>query len=574
MTDTATIRSALTTGATLLASWAAGDTFFSLDDEVVIPACVRFDACGATFQQVTPGKNAFRLSNGAQIINATIIGPDNNLGGAAFEAANGIFADGADHVVVDNCRVSNFQHNGVYLRNCQSATIRNSTFHGNRYVQSSSADIMIWSASGGNVYRGAYIVGNRCYSNNSQGIYVSVGGSDQDIIITGNCCMALDYVTVALVPQASLKRRWGIVLGYGQSAKTVICSDNLIRNTNSGGIYRQAGQSAAGTINYPVLIKGNIIADTGLVPAGGAVQPGLSSGICLAAQGAGDLVEGNIVINASDPTYGASAGICVQPNGEQIGTASTLVRGNTVVGSASHSIAVVYRARSVTVEGNRSVGAERADYYYSQAVSRSIAEAFILKGNSAVRLNTKAPAVLLDLNVSASNDRIIVDGNVLTGAGRAGAAIENTGILFNTNAVSAGLTIRNNEIGNFRHGIAPSFYIGSLLDMEINGNAIRACDTAYAFGSSTSAGMVYVQNDRSSGNTAKFGGGALAGNPIAFEVTLNAGLPTLVSAVAPTTGTWPAGAMTRSPTPTVGQPTARYCTVAGTPGTWVAGANL
>jgi len=571
--DNDSIARAISIGSKFAPSWATKGVVFRINDEIVIPAGVCFDAGGATFQQITPGKNAFRLSDGSKIINATIIGPNGNLDGASFETSNGIFAEGAEHVVVEDCRISNFQHNGIYLRNCLFATVRNNTFYGNRYLSSTSADIMVWSASGTDVYRGAHLTGNRCYSNNSQGIYVSAGGSDQDIIINGNWCVALDYATAALVPQATLKRRWGIVLGYGQSAKTVICTDNLIRNTNSGGIYRQAGQTA-GAINYPVIIKSNIIADTGLIPAGGPIQPGLSSGICLAAQGDGDLVEGNLVINSLDPTFGGSAGICVQPNGEPMQTASTMVRGNTIVGSASHSVAVVYGARNVTVEGNRSVGAERSDYYYSQTIVRSIAETFTLRGNSAIRPNTTAPAIQLGLNVSASNERIIVDGNVLTGAGLTATALENTGILFDANAVSAGLTIRNNEIGNFRHGIAPIFYVGSLLAAEITGNAIRACDTAYAFGSSTSAGMVYVQNDRSSGNTKKFGGGALGGNPIAFEVALNAGLPTLVSASPPTIGTWPAGAMTRTPTPTVGQPTAQYCTVAGAPGTWVAGANL
>ncbi len=42
----------------------------------------------------------------------------------------------------------------------------------------------------------------------------------------------------------------------------------------------------------------------------------------------------------------------------------------------------------------------------------------------------------------------------------------------------------------------------------------------------------------------------------------------------PPGGTWKVGARGFNPTPTIGQPKSRVCTVAGTPGTWVSEGNL
>lgn len=42
----------------------------------------------------------------------------------------------------------------------------------------------------------------------------------------------------------------------------------------------------------------------------------------------------------------------------------------------------------------------------------------------------------------------------------------------------------------------------------------------------------------------------------------------------PTAGAWRAGDVLFDPSPTVGQPYLRVCTVSGSPGTWVTGANL
>lgn len=46
------------------------------------------------------------------------------------------------------------------------------------------------------------------------------------------------------------------------------------------------------------------------------------------------------------------------------------------------------------------------------------------------------------------------------------------------------------------------------------------------------------------------------------------------SSATPTGGAWKAGDVLFDPSPTVGQPYVRVCTVAGSPGTWVTGANL
>lgn len=69
------------------------------------------------------------------------------------------------------------------------------------------------------------------------------------------------------------------------------------------------------------------------------------------------------------------------------------------------------------------------------------------------------------------------------------------------------------------------------------------------------------------------------GNPDVISNFTKQGGPTAkpviyVNNAAPTTLTWPVGAIAINKTPVVGQPKDWRCTVAGTPGTWVSGGNL
>lgn len=61
---------------------------------------------------------------------------------------------------------------------------------------------------------------------------------------------------------------------------------------------------------------------------------------------------------------------------------------------------------------------------------------------------------------------------------------------------------------------------------------------------------------------------------VPVSTALNAALPVWKATAAPTTGIWEVGDRVAQLTPTVGQPKAWACTVAGTPGTWVSEGNL
>lgn len=566
--DTVAIQAALNSGFLLVVATPTS-AYYKLTEALIIPAGVTFDAGGAKFVQTAPAKNAFEMNNSddAALINADIEGYGIDTT-PNFLFANGVFANASDRIKIENCVIHGFEYNGIYEQNCNDFVISNNMFYLNRYVNNTSADIILYST---NPSRGGIITNNQCYSNNSQGIFVGVVGFDADCIISQNRCITLD-ASFNYEVSPNIKRRHGIQMGYGGPAtrRGHICVDNILQNTTSTGIYYQGPND---TSIGSVIIGYNYIKDTGI----DSIQTSLSSGITITCQGEGDIVIGNIIENMLQSIGGllASAGISVQPNSVGVDTnqnRSTLILGNTITNSSGAGIQAAYESLNVTIANNRIT-----DTVFPSIIiqGRSIAGGV---NNHRVIENTIKhttdtwPGIYLDSTPSAGN--ITIRGNEITGLNTTTNNVFNSGVVIaNPDTGTNQITIENNLIQNFRCGVAPAFYLSSSLpNIVIKNNKFINLNTGIAAGGTN--GRLAGNSNEYTNVTNPVGGGPLAGAVNAWEGIFINGTFTTYLASFPTTGAWNAGDRVARNPPTVGQPKAWSCTVAGAPGTWVSEGNL
>jgi hypothetical protein len=563
--DTAAVQAALDSGAKWVVATPTA-TFYKLTAAIVIPAGVTFDAQNSLFVVSAAAINGFEMNNSddAVLLNARIQGFATNTG-PSFETANGVYAFNSDRFQIRNCTIYGFEYNGIFERNCNDFVIDNNLLYQNRYVNSTSADILLYSTSAS---RGGLITNNQCYSNNSQGIYVGPGGFDGDCTVSLNRCITLDSsFNYAVSP--NVIRRHGIILGYGgTSVRGHICTNNVLQNTSSTGIYYQGNTTAA---TRSVIIGFNYIKDTGI----DSFQPSLSSGITLACQGEGDLVIGNIIENTFVTGLGASAGISLQPNAAGASTSqnrSTLILGNTISNSASSGIQAINEFLNVTISENRITDADQAGVLIQmQSIASGINSARIYN-NTIKHTNVIREAISLTAGTSVGN--ITVRGNEISGLNNTTNTIQNTGVgITNANTASNQITIESNYIRNFRCGVAPAFYLSSQLStVVIKNNKMIDLNTGIAAGGGN--GRLVGTGNEYVNVTNPVGPGPLFGTNNAFEgVFINGTFTTYLSAI-PSAGSWNAGDRVARNAPTVGQPKAWSCTVSGTPGTWVSEGNL
>lgn len=562
--STVAIAAAFASGATHIT--AAPGTYL-VTDEFTIPAGVTFDARGAKFVQTVAAKNIFKFnsSHGAKLLNVVLEGYVTNTG-PAFELANGVYAFGSDRIEIRGCTIHGFEYNGIFLRNCNDYVVDGNLLHSNRYINSTSADILAYSTA---LSRGGLITGNRCHSNNSQGIYIGAGGFDADCTIKGNRCITLDS-SFAEVATPNVKRRHGIQIGYGgTSHRRHIVVGNVIKVTSSTGIYYQGHYD---TSSGSILIAYNYIKDTGI----DTVQAPLSSGITLACQGEGDVVVGNVIEGTFvGGVIGTSAGISLQPNTGGIAVSTnrhTLIQGNTVTNLAGSGIQAINEAVNVTISDNRITGAGVASIFVSiQPIGGSPHSCRII--NNSIRHSVDTTAAI-HLAATAGSGSIEVRGNEIVGPNNTTNNVNNSGV-FIANSATAGnqITVEGNFIRNFRAGVATGFYLASALpDVVVKNNRFVDLHTGIAAGG-TGGRLVGTGNEYKN-CTANTGGGPLAGVSNAWEgSTVNGSFQTYLAA-APTTGVWSVGDRVQRNPPAVGQPKAWSCTVAGVPGTWVSEGNL
>jgi hypothetical protein len=565
--DTAAIQAALDSGAKWIIATPTAD-FYKLTAAVVIPAGVTFDAQNSLFVVSAAAINGFEMNNSddAVLLNANIQGYPTDTT-PLFEKANGVYAFSSDRIQIRNCKIYGFENSGIYERNCNDFVIDGNLLYQNRYVSSTSADILLYSLVAS---RGGLVTNNQCYSNNSQGIYVGPGGFDGDCTVSLNRCITLDAsFNYAVSP--NVIRRHGIILGYsGTSVRGHICTNNVLQNTSSTGIYYQGNTTAA---TRSVIIGFNYIKDTGI----DSFQPSLSSGITLACQGEGDLVIGNIIENTFVTGLGGSAGISLQPNAQGASTSqnrSTLILGNTISNSASSGIQAINEFINVTISENRISGVGQAGVYIQmQSIAGVVSSARIF--NNTIK-HTNVIREAISLTALSNVGSITVRGNEISGVDNTTNTIQNTGVgITNADTASNQITIESNYIRNFRCGVAPAFYLSSQLStVVIKNNKMIDLNTGIAAGAGGGNGRLVGTGNEYVNVTNPVGPGPLSGTNNAFEgVFINGTFTTYLSAI-PTAGSWNAGDRVARNAPTVGQPKAWSCTVSGAPGTWVSEGNL
>jgi hypothetical protein len=539
-------------------------SYYKLSDTISIPAGVTVYGAGlkSRIKQTAREKNVFSLANDCVLDGLNIEGDGSSSTGIDFTKNNGVVISGVRNCVVRNCFIHAFEFNGVFLQNALNCVVSSNIFWDNKYSNETSADIICYSGTeGGRVL----ITGNRCFSNNSEGIFFDAQGFDHDCVISDNICITLDASTWAEVSSGSLLRRHGVMLGYNGGTGRYLVSGNICRNTRQTGIYYQSATVPTSAVQ----IIGNQCSLNGVNP----IDPSLAAGIYAAAQGKGDLIMGNAIDDFTFDTEFANGGIAVKPSvpGQVAANASTLVIGNTIRRSGCHGIIMGGYAIRVSVSDNSIVDSARSDICWSPIAATANVGELLISGNRVVRNNTNSPAVELDFQSSTLS--LYVRNNHLTGSNSATNSAQNSGVKWSQAAPKIHVT--DNIILGFYHGVYQSNFISgrSFTAQYIDRNTFETCTNGIMVAGTSTDPVLPVQDNVFINVTTKVSGAALGFDVVKIAQRFGDKIYFQESAI-PTTGTWAVGDRVQQLTPSVGSPKGWVCTVAGTPGTWVSEGNL
>lgn len=518
----------------------------------VVPANTEIVGVGGSITASGAGYNAVEAGgNGVKFTGIRVIGPGSFATPASTDVGNGIYAIGRYNVIVDSCMVSGFNNTGILIRDCFNYSATKNILFGNTYPTvggNDSADVASYSTTAGG--RGV-IEGNFCLSNNSQGIYTNALGQDNDITVANNICVATD-AGGAETAGGSLSRRHGIVLGYNQAVGggRINCSGNVVRNTNSTGIYDASNTN----LRRAISIVNNTISKVGLNTA---IQGSLTGGITVLGGGVGTIIAFNTIYDFRGT--GSTGSINISTG---IANASGIIFGNTCDTSTSNGIILQDAATGWNVRSNilRSITAR--DIYESTAT----AGGHTIEDNDIVRSNAGFPAIYV---VFGSGSRATyVRRNSITGFDKTTGGEENAGV-FLEGSPGRVVAIEDNYISTVRFGIRPSSTIvGRLIDkIIIRSNRLQNCFygvTCYEF---TGVGVVPIIDCTfvSCDNDTSGAGGTNAG----YIADVRHGRIILHDrTAAPTGGTWIAGDRAEFVSPAAGGVPGSICTTGGAPGTW------
>lgn len=442
-----------------------------------------------------------------------------------------------------NCVFSGWAGGGVFIQDAAKCKILNNTFQSaatNAGVNDAfgSADITMWGSC-----VNCLVQGNTSDSGAAYGIVLqTVSGATQ----TARRNRILDNTIVGSL-------NYGILV-YNYSTGTPPVVNNIYDTTISGNTI----ETVYGYYNNPA---------TGNKDYGAGIYV-LSS--------EGTIVTNNIVKDVCKNTNGSAltpAGIAINA------TSKATVSNNEVETSAWYGIFVV---------DSLQLGAGA-----NQGLSTYIPNNYVIVSNNSVK-STARHAIYIQ-----NKHKVKVIGNSVnsvTSASQGGVYVESTltGTLYPTlkwisindnsiydvtfASILAGNMTGGNITGNEIDLSGNTGIYADTIDSVISGNTIRNCTTRGIDLRSTGTNST-VTGNRIGGTTAT---GILAGHRATFDDTNDltgcttkwSGTYAYTQTAAPAAGTWTLGDRTVQRTPTVGQPKAWVCTVAGTPGTWVSEGNL
>jgi len=567
--DTAEIQAALDSGEKVIIIPPSA-SHFRITDSLTVPAGVTVTGGGKIVQE-TAAKNGLILNNdctveGIQITGRHVVG---NVSDSTLD--NGIYAAGRRNITVRNCKIDGWLCGGVQVRDCFNVEISNNLFWGStwNFADPSSgvgSDIMIYSLSLG----GRCIIhGNRCHSNNSQGIGVSGSGKDSQIVVSDNICTplhnwALPSVGTGVGGLNLLNRRHGIVVSYGGGSDSgrFSVTGNICTHTLVSGIYIASGSS----VQTGIMIQGNVCKDNGYATASDAT---LAGGISVNGPTQGLLIHGNVI--ESFRGVFSTGGITINDVSSELSTCH--IAGNFIKGSTSQGIAVKQDVKHVVIEHNEIRDCTVHDISLNPGANFSGE----IRSNKTHRINNNYESIYVD---TVSANEIVIEGNQITGVDTT-ANPDNNGILVRQ-TTTIRVRIRENCIRNFYRGIRFEATINTreLQRIKIDDNDIINCNMGVLlFSVDPGAGFVLVGlNNRFRSVTDKYPG--TSGWPAFYEGLCKDETRVEIEGTGPPTSgrgiqqTWVVGDTIINSNPAVGSPMFWKCTVAGTPGTWVASANL
>jgi hypothetical protein len=463
-----------------------------------------------------------------------------NGNGVLFHAAAG----GCRRVSVQNCRFENFGNATSdcgcainFYNGCQDITIANNHISGG-LGDVSVSDIILNETSGF-----AQIIGNRCCSANSQGIFVNVAtNSIGKVIIANNICR--DHT------------RHGIQNEYdGPAYSDVVIEGNLCYNNGSTGVYCPGGSDAGSTV-----ISNNVIDACG---GGPPEQDPAATGGILVGTGHPVVIANNHVLRAGrdtsgNPRSGDGWGIRCNNCGE------VLIHGNVVELAADIGIVVSIQSKNCCIKDN--VVEDCALEQIRMEVDTIVIQSAVIQGNKVRCVNVDAQGIVMYNLGAVGGKNLVITDNVIIGL-KQDTSKAGLDFLF---AVAQGV-ISNNVIHNWDFGVrfgagASLFLDGRLLFGQ---NRITENDVGVKYEYNNDYEFGFMVGNQLSGNATTLdpgGGYAHLRNAISIYP-----VKVFYDSAAPVTGTWALGDTVYNTAPAATGPSGYIgwvCTVAGAPGTW------
>ena len=544
----------------------AGTTYWVVSQEFTLGKRVTVYGHGMSSQinQVTTEKNLFILGDFTTVRDVYLKGAG-GLTPADYNKNNGVYGNGKKGLRVENIFASHWPCAGIQLRDCNDYNLIGNTLFQNTVVTNLSAsqsDILIYSMTSGS--RGV-ISHNHCYSNmRAAGIFVDAIGYDFNLVISDNVVVTLD-ANWAEESTANVTRRHGILVSYQNTVAItspggrIICSNNVIGNCMMTGIYR----ACANDPTYPVIISGNFISKIGW----GTAEPSLCGGIYLNNGGAGDLIQGNTIIDFQG-VGGSGAGGCIVVNTLSTTNAGHVtVEGNRCLVSTTHAINLSGDVRNVLVQRNSITDIILHDIYVIHTASHpNSTGGHIIRDNWILRNGGLMSGIFLYLQDAAAPTYVV--GNWIQGTDNMSPnGVDNNGIYLHQGTGTA--YVWRNIIGNFYYGVRIAGLVaGARVSLpSISDNQITSCAYGiYAIGTDSYCNLGVRGNVFRSLIGSNVQGAARALNTVEGSAWVTADSSSPAGEVP--ARQWQIGDRVVNTSPSAGGSQGWICTVSGIPGTW------
>ena len=547
------------------------------------------DYTAALAAAVATGKNVYvpwrlatrTLTTGVSFANdgQTIFGDNPEGARFQFTAALGVAfnADGRS-----DCAVRNLWIEGPGVASAVSSTYTQCGFRAITATRCHSEGCVYSGWAGGGVFiqdaSFCKIVQNSFHDAQTMPLVTDAFGT-ADITMWGSCVNCLVEGN-----SSDSGASYGIVLqtvsGATQTAKkNRIIGNTIVGSLNYGILVYNYSNGTPPVVNniYDTLIEGNTIEEVyGFYnnPATGNKDYGAGIYVLSAER---TTVANNIIRDVCKNTNGSTltpAGIAINA------TSKAVVIGNSIDTSAWYGIFIVDALQLgsgtnlgtsnyvpdgfVLVQGNTTKSTSRHGIYIQnkhkvKCLGNTVDTVSTASMSGVVTESTLTGTIYPTLKW------LSVDGNTIYNVTSSGIQIGNaTGLTVNGNTIDIGstgifldaidATVNGNNIRNITLGSGRGMDIRSTgTNSTVTGNRISACTVGILAGHR----CTFDDTNDLTGCTTKWSG--------SYAYTQTA---------APAAGTWTVGDRTVQRTPTVGQPKAWVCTVAGTPGTWVSEGNL